>query len=281
MAPMALAAPPRPDAPTPASATPAAARGVAVAARGVAKAFGQRGVLRALDLAAAPGEFVAIVGRSGCGKSTVLRLLSGLEGADAGTLTIDGAAPFSGNPLARMMFQDARLLPWRSAAENVALAVGGDRARAAAALAEVGLGDRGGDWPGVLSGGQKQRVALARALVAQPRLLLLDEPLGALDALTRIEMQGLIERVWTEHGFTALLVTHDVAEAVRLADRVVVLDGGRVALDLAVGLPRPRHRGHHVFGEIEAAVLDRVLGVAADPAALHEIPAPCGLARTA
>ena len=280
---MALAAPPDPDAPTPALATPAAARGVAVVARGVAKAFGQCGVLRALDLTAAPGEFVAIVGRSGCGKSTVLRLLSGLEEADAGTLTIDGAAPFSGNPLARMMFQDARLLPWRSAAENVALAVGGDRARAAAALAEVGLGDRGGDWPGVLSGGQKQRVALARALVAQPRLLLLDEPLGALDALTRIEVQGLIERVWAEHGFTALLVTHDVAEAVALADRVVVLDGGRVDLDLAVGLTRPRHRGHHGFGEIEAAVLDRVLGGNGGAIGLHEVPpSPAvSLARTA
>jgi sulfonate transport system ATP-binding protein len=265
---MALAAPPQPDhasappVPTPASLVAAAALspGVAVEARGVAKAFGQRGVLRALDLDARPGEFVAIVGRSGCGKSTVLRLLSGLEEPDAGRLTIDGAAPFSGNPLARMMFQDARLLPWRSAVENVALAVGGDRRRAAEALAEVGLGDRGGDWPGVLSGGQKQRVALARALVAQPRLLLLDEPLGALDALTRIEMQGLIERVWAEHAFTALLVTHDVAEAVALADRVVVLDGGKVALDLAVRLPRPRHRGDHRFGELEAAVLDRVLG---------------------
>ena len=236
--------------------------GVAVSAVGVRKAFGQRGVLRGLDLAAAPGEFVAIVGRSGCGKSTVLRLLSGLETVDEGELRIGGDAPRIGAPAVRMMFQDARLLPWKRALANVELGLrDGDRTVAAQTLAEVGLGDRGGDWPAQLSGGQRQRVALARALVARPRLLLLDEPLGALDALTRIEMQGLIERVWRDHGFTALLVTHDVAEAVALADRVVVLENGRVALDLPVDLPRPRARGSAAFAALEATVLEQVLGI--------------------
>ena len=235
--------------------------GVAVRARGVAKAFGQRGVLRSLDLDVAPGEFVAIVGRSGCGKSTVLRLLSGLESADGGALAIDGAAPFSGNPHVRMMFQDARLLPWQRVIDNVRLGLPKERGPLAhEALEKVGLGDRGDEWPRVLSGGQRQRVALARALVARPSLLLLDEPLGALDALTRIEMQGLIERLWLERRFTALLVTHDVAEAVALADRIVVLDHGRVAFDVAVDLPRPRPRTSRRFAEIEAAVLARVLG---------------------
>jgi sulfonate transport system ATP-binding protein len=272
--------------PNPATQAPPAALpapdgwGVAVSARGVAKAFGQRGVLRSLDLDVAPGEFVAIVGRSGCGKSTVLRLLSGLEERDGGLLAIDGEEPRPGHPLVRMMFQDARLLPWRRVVDNVALACGGDRTRAAEALAEVGLGDRGGEWPGVLSGGQKQRVALARALVGRPRLLLLDEPLGALDALTRIEMQGLIERIWLAHGFTALLVTHDVAEAVALADRVVVLDGGTVDLDLPVRLPRPRRRGDHGFADAEEAVLGRVLGIAPGAHADHR-NGPLELARTA
>jgi len=234
--------------------------GVAVSLAGVAKAFGQRGVLRSVDLAAAPGEFVAIVGRSGCGKSTVLRLLSGLERADAGTLEIDGRPPVSGNPQVRMMFQDARLLPWRTVVENVAIALPRSRrAEALDALAEVGLADRADDWPALLSGGQRQRVALARALVSRPRLLLLDEPLGALDALTRIEMQALIERIWESHRFTAILVTHDVAEAVTLADRIVVLDAGRVALDRPVTIDRPRHRGDAEFGAIEDETLLRIL----------------------
>jgi sulfonate transport system ATP-binding protein len=123
----------------------------------------------------------------------------------------------------------------------------------------VGLGERARDWPAVLSGGQRQRVALARALVTQPQLLLLDEPLGALDALTRIEMQSLIERIWHEHGFTAMLVTHDVAEAVALADRILVIVDGQIQLDLAVDLPRPRPRGSAQFGAIEEAVLAHVL----------------------
>ena len=137
----------------------------------------------------------------------------------------------------------------------------GKRARdeAAAALREVGLAGRENAWPSVLSGGQKQRVALARALVSHPRLLLLDEPLGALDALTRIEMQELIERVWQQKGFTAVVVTHDVSEAVALADRILLLDDGAVMLDVAVDLPRPRRRGDREAAAIEGRILQRLL----------------------
>jgi sulfonate transport system ATP-binding protein len=158
------------------------------------------------------------------------------------------------------MFQDARLLPWQSVLSNVGIARGPDwRRRALDALESVGLADRADEWPAVLSGGQKQRVALARALVRQPGLLLLDEPLGALDALTRGEMQRLVERIWRRAGFTAVLVTHDVSEAVALSDRVVVLRGGRVALDLPVDLPRPRPRASADAAAVEATVLDALL----------------------
>jgi len=129
----------------------------------------------------------------------------------------------------------------------------------------VGLGERAHDWPAALSGGQKQRVALARALIHRPHLLLLDEPLGALDALTRIEMQQLIERLWQRHGFTVLLVTHDVSEAVAVADRVILIEDGRIGMDLPIDLPRPRHRGDARLAALEAQVLDRVLALPASP----------------
>ena len=161
----------------------------------------------------------------------------------------------------RIMFQEARLLPWMTVLNNVALGLprAGAHARAAAALATVGLADRAGDWPAVLSGGQRQRVALARALVHAPRLLLLDEPLGALDALTRIEMQQLIEALWQARGFTAMLVTHDVQEALALADRVLLIEDGQVSLDLAIDLPRPRQRGSAAFAALEQQILAQVL----------------------
>ena len=234
--------------------------GAAVDAHGLGKRYGARKVLNDVDLTIAPGEFVAIVGRSGCGKSTLLRLLAGLEAADTGKITLDGDARGRHQADIRIMFQDARLLPWKRVLDNVALGLDGQDAqdRAREALAQVGLSDRGKDWPAVLSGGQRQRVALARALVHTPRLLLLDEPLGALDALTRIEMHGLIERLWQRHGFTALLVTHDVTEAVALADRVVLIEDGRIALDEHVSLMRPRARGA-AFDAIEDRVLRRVL----------------------
>jgi len=185
-----------------------AARGTEVWAQGLSKSYGGRQVLDRIDLRIAPGEFVAIVGRSGCGKSTLLRLVAGLERGDDGTVRLDGVPQGeAGADGTRIMFQDARLLPWKRVLDNISLGLSGSdaRERAREALAQVGLAERAQEWPAVLSGGQRQRVALARALVHRPRLLLLDEPLGALDALTRIEMQQLIERLWREHGFTALL----------------------------------------------------------------------------
>jgi len=226
----------------------------------VSKRYGARTVLDNLTLDLAPGEFVAIVGRSGCGKSTLLRLVAGLESASEGALYADERRIDGLHDETRIMFQDARLLPWKRVGANVALGLPAEqRPRAAQALQQVGLAERALDWPAVLSGGQRQRVALARALVHQPRLLLLDEPLGALDALTRIEMHQLIETLWLQRGFTALLVTHDVSEAIALADRVVLIEDGRIALDLRVDLPRPRERGSAAFAALESELLHRVL----------------------
>jgi sulfonate transport system ATP-binding protein len=235
-------------------------RGAHLTVRGLTKRYGGRTVLDAVSLKIAPGEFVAVVGRSGCGKSTLLRAIAGLEQPDAGQVKIGGGGRGGASrPEVRMMFQDARLLPWKTVLQNVALGIRDGEERARAALASVGLAERGGDWPALLSGGQRQRVALARALVHEPQLLLLDEPLGALDALTRIEMQRLIESLWTQRGFSAVLVTHDVQEAVLLADRILLIEEGRLALDLKVGLARPRARGSVDFGSLEQKVLDRVL----------------------
>jgi sulfonate transport system ATP-binding protein len=166
------------------------------------------------------------------------------------------------------MFQEARLLPWRRVLDNVLLGLGsGQRSHGEEVLGQVGLAERGGDWPARLSGGQRQRVALARALVHQPRLLLLDEPLGALDALTRIEMHRLIEGLWLRHRFTALLVTHDVQEAVALADRVILIEDGRIALDERIALARPRSQGDPAFAALEKRILDRVLAEPGEPEA--------------
>jgi sulfonate transport system ATP-binding protein len=205
------------------------------------------------------GEFVAIVGRSGCGKSTLLRSVAGLETPQAGTITVGKVAGHE-KPDVRVMFQDSRLLPWRRVLPNVMLGLEPALiVEAQKVLAQVGLAERANDWPATLSGGQRQRVALARALVHDPNLLLLDEPLGSLDALTRIEMQQLIEDIWRSRGFTAMLVTHDVAEALSLADRVILIEGGRVALDEVVNIPRPRTRGSARFAALEERVLGRVL----------------------
>lgn len=242
------------------TATSRQSRGVALSIRDVTKAYGARLVLSQFNLTIQPGEFVAIVGRSGCGKSTLLRLLASLETYGNGDIEFDDARLGGIREDTRLMFQDARLLPWKRVIENVTLGLDSSHLdRAQAVLAEVGLADRHSDWPAKLSGGQRQRVALARALVHQPRLLLLDEPLGALDALTRIEMQQLIERLWLEGGFTAVLVTHDVQEAVALADRVVLIEEGRITLDERVDLPRERVRGSAEFAAAEKRILDRVL----------------------
>ncbi|WP_439519371.1 ATP-binding cassette domain-containing protein [Hydrogenophaga sp.] len=236
--------------------------GVRVQLQQLSKRYGEREVLRNNQLTIEPGEFVAIVGRSGCGKSTLLRLIAGLERPSGGELLLDGQRVNGLHDDTRIMFQDARLLPWKRVLDNVALGLPkAGKKDAEAVLGQVGLGDRLGDWPAKLSGGQRQRVSLARALVHRPQLLLLDEPLGALDALTRIEMHELIEGLWKRHGFTALLVTHDVQEAVALADRVILIEDGAVALDERVPLARPRSRGDAEFAAIEKRILDRVLQV--------------------
>jgi sulfonate transport system ATP-binding protein len=241
-------------------------QGIPLAVEGIRKAFGEREVLQGIDLHIPAGQFVAVVGRSGCGKSTLLRLLAGLDQPSAGQLLAGNGPLAAAREDTRLMFQDARLLPWKRVIDNVGLGLTGDwQPKAREALAAVGLVERAQEWPAALSGGQKQRVALARALIHQPRLLLLDEPLGALDALTRIEMQQLIERLWQQHGFTVLLVTHDVAEAVVIADRVILIEDGEIGLDLAVDLPRPRQRGSARLAALEAEVLNRVL-------ALPELP---------
>ena len=244
----------------------APAHGLAIDVRGLRKSFGGNRVLNGIDLHVAAGEFVAIVGRSGCGKSTLLRLLLGLEQPSAGAFAFhDGGNRVDDPRAARVMFQEPRLLPWASVIANVEVGLGRDRkspgahARALETLHAVELDGKRDAWPASLSGGQRQRVALARALVSHPRILALDEPLGALDALTRISMQRLLERVWREQKFTALLVTHDVAEAVTLADRVIVIDNGAIARDIRIDLPRPRQRGSAEVAALEGQILDELL----------------------
>lgn len=243
--------------------------GVRLDIQNLHKSYGQRQVLDKTELTVQPGEFIAIVGRSGCGKSTLLRLVAGLESPTQGQLQIDGYEVTGLRSDTRIMFQEARLLPWKRLIDNVALGLPESRHEdAIKVLGQVGIGDRLREWPAKLSGGQRQRVALARALVHNPRLLLLDEPLGALDALTRIEMHALIEQLWLDNGFTALLVTHDVQEAVALADRVILIEDGTIALDKRIDLPRPRSRGDARFAAIEKHILDRVLQKSSDEIAV-------------
>ncbi|UGQ49240.1 ATP-binding cassette domain-containing protein [Massilia endophytica] len=229
---------------------------MSVSLQQLSKAYGERRVLDQIGLELKAGEFVAVIGRSGCGKSTLLRAIAGLEDAE-GAIRI-GSGDIDADT--RLMFQDAHLLPWKTVLENVALGLPHGLHAASRALAAVGLAERAEAWPAQLSGGQRQRVALARALVHEPQLLLLDEPLGALDALTRIEMQELIESLWRSLGFTAVLVTHDVQEALALADRVLVIEDGRIALDIPIELPRPRLRGSSGFAALEQRLLGQILG---------------------
>jgi sulfonate transport system ATP-binding protein len=235
------------------------AKGSEIRLNGVSKSFADQPVIHELNLTVQQGQFIAVVGRSGCGKSTLLRLLAGLESPSQGSITIDGEAVNGLLTGTTVMFQDSRLIPWKSVIANVGLGLKGDwKPRAEEALRQVGLENRRDDWPGMLSGGQKQRVALARALVRKPKLLLLDEPLSALDALTKLEMQQLIASLWGEQRFTTLLVTHDVSEAVRLADRILLIDQGRVALDVMNTMGRPRQVTDVAFGELEKQVLERI-----------------------
>jgi sulfonate transport system ATP-binding protein len=228
----------------------------AVEVRGLTRQFGENAVLHGLDLQIRPGEFVALLGRSGSGKSTLLRTLAGLDAAPAGTVHVPQAKT--------VVFQEPRLLPWKRVWRNVTLGLrtADPKARAEAALAEVGLSHRLNAWPLTLSGGEAQRAALARALVREPALLLLDEPFAALDALTRLKMQALVTDLWRVHSPAVLLVTHDVDEALTLADRAMVLEHGKIALDVPVLAPRPRHPDHPSFGEQRRLLLSG-LGVAA------------------
>jgi sulfonate transport system ATP-binding protein len=227
---------------------------LAVRLRGVSRSFGTRVVLRNIDLEIARGQFVVLLGQSGTGKSTLLRATAGLDDGVEGSLSVASNRA--------VVFQEPRLLPWRCVWRNVALGLEGPdtRSRAVEALAEVGLGALGDVWPATLSGGEAQRASLARALVREPDLLLLDEPFGALDALTRLKMQGLVRQLCARHEPAVLLVTHDVDEAIALADRILVLDDGHFITDVTLQLTEPRRRSNADFVELRAALL-RDLGV--------------------
>ena len=224
------------------------------AVRGLSRSFGDRAVLDRLDLDIEPGQFVALLGPSGCGKSTLLRILADLDQEVTGEVEVAERRAVA--------FQAPRLMPWKRVWHNVVLGLPGrpDKQRAVAALEEVGLGHRVEVWPKVLSGGEAQRTSLARALVREPDLLLLDEPFSVLDALTRLKAQKLVGELWQRHGCAILLVTHDVEEALLLADRVLVMKEGRIGYDRVLDLPRPREVGDPEFVALRAELLAR-LGV--------------------
>jgi sulfonate transport system ATP-binding protein len=228
----------------------------------IKKSFDEKEVIRDLSLQVNQGEFIAIVGRSGSGKSTLLGIIAGLEQISSGSITVNGQELNDRNEMAKMMFQDGRLLPWKKVFENVGLGLKLDsqKKQIFQLLEQVGLVDRAQAWPSELSGGQQQRVALARALIHEPQLLLLDEPLGALDALTRIEMQELIVNLWQKKQLTAILVTHDVEEAVALANRVILIEDGKIIMDLPIHLPYPRQRENPLFPKLVNQILNKILG---------------------
>ncbi len=225
------------------------AAAVAAAVTGLRRAFGGRAVIDGLSLSIPGGEFVALLGASGCGKSTLLRILAGLDTDIEGEVAVARRRAVA--------FQAPRLLPWKRVWRNVVLGVSGaGRAQALAALAEVSLEARADAWPATLSGGEAQRASLARALLRQPDLLLLDEPFGALDALTRLKAQDLVGDLWRRHAPAVLLVTHDVDEAMRLADRILVMNKGRIEHDVRVSLPRPREVGTDGYAPLRETLLD-------------------------
>lgn len=228
--------------------------------RDLHRGFDGRAVLRGIDIDIARGEFVALLGRSGSGKSTLLRALAELD------YDVPGSGDLEVPTNRAVVFQDSRLLPWARVLDNVILGLTGRDAkqRGEQALAEVGLAGRERAWPKELSGGEQQRVALARSLVREPELLLADEPFGALDALTRIKMHVLLQELCAKHRPAVLLVTHDVDEAVLLADRVLVLDEGRIAVDQRIELPRPRRHREPKFNEYRELLLES-LGVDREP----------------
>ncbi|GIO23069.1 ATP-binding cassette domain-containing protein [Oceanobacillus sp. J11TS1] len=224
------------------------------------KSFGEKQVLKDINLSIEKGQFVAIIGQSGSGKSTFLRLAAGLDELTKGKLLYNQTSLDQSTINVTMMYQDSRLLPWKSVIDNVNLGLEtkGEK-RAEQVLDAVGLLEHKDKWPAQLSGGQQQRVALARALIHEPSLLLLDEPLSALDAFTRLEMQNLIEEIWSKLGFTTLLVTHDVREAIRLADRIILIEDGSVAMDLEIDHPRPRQLSDTKLVVLEEQILNRIM----------------------
>jgi sulfonate transport system ATP-binding protein len=218
--------------------------------------------LEALTLAVALGEIVVVVGGSGCGKSTLLRLVSGLDAPSEGAVVLDGNTVTAPHEKIGIVFQEPRLLPWLSVADNVGFGLEGRprserNTRVAAQLDRVGLTDKATVWPRELSGGQAQRVALARALVTRPEVLLLDEPFSALDAFTRTDLQDHLLDLWADQKPTLLVVTHDVDEAIVLADRVIVMRPrpGRVQQEIVTDLPRPRDRQSAAFDFAKRRVL--------------------------
>jgi sulfonate transport system ATP-binding protein len=229
-----------------------------VSVRGLTRRFADNTILNDLDLDIAPGEFVALLGRSGSGKTTLLRTLAGLDATPEGVVRVP-------EPRAAV-FQEPRLLPWKRVWRNVALGLaGGDaKRRAVTALEEVGLEHRVTAWPATLSGGEAQRTALARALVREPALLLLDEPFAALDALTRMRMHRLVAELWQAHQPAVLLVTHDVDEAILLANRALVLADGKIAAEFAIALPYPRDHAQPGFITLRRSLL-AALGVETAP----------------
>jgi sulfonate transport system ATP-binding protein len=230
----------------------------AVHVENLVRRFAAKTILDGVDLDIAEGEFVALLGKSGSGKSTFLKALAGLDHEVKGTGTLETPERLS------VVFQDARLLPWRTVIQNVTLGLPGEIGQEAGrkALDEVGLKGRESAWPNQLSGGEQQRVALARSLVREPALLLADEPFGALDALTRLKMHNLLRELCAKHRPAVLLVTHDVDEAISLADRILVLDEGRFVEDLRIDLAGPRDHGDPRFAQIRTHLLSR-LGVEA------------------
>ena len=229
----------------------------AVQVRSLTRRFAGPPVLDSLDLDIADGEFVALLGRSGSGKTTLLRTLAGLDPVAEGSVAVPERRA--------VVFQEARLLPWRRVWRNVALGLRGSdvRTRAEAALGEVGLSHRVSAWPMTLSGGEAQRAGIARAMVRSPEFLLLDEPFASLDALTRLRMQAMVGALWERHRCAVLLVTHDVDEALLLADRALVLDRGRLAVEVAIDVPRPRRASDPGMAALRARLL-AALGVELD-----------------
>lgn len=218
--------------------------------------------LEGFSLGLAPGEIVAVIGGSGCGKSTLLRLISGLETPTRGTVELNGEPVSQPHPLINLIFQEPRLLPWLTVANNVGFglaALDGDdrRQQVEAALKKVGLGKLGHRWPKELSGGQAQRVAIARALVTRPEVLLLDEPFSALDAFTRADLQDHLLDIWSETRPTLILVTHDIDEALVLADRIIVMRPwpGRILDEIRIDLPKKRDRASVSFEAVKRLLL--------------------------